>query len=133
MSVKILREANESIPAEVLEFADKIDFDVLSNILCDKLGTLSISLTPEEVKKSYNGYTIKASSRELKDKCGIMSEVFDTVKIDLFNSVITTDKNTGELFFWCTPHFSYHIKGGGSNGIKICTAIFTEKDEWSIR
>lgn len=133
MAVKVLREANADIPAEVLEFADKIDFDVLSNMLCDKLGTLSISLTPGEVEKSYGGYTIKAFSKELRDKCGVMSEVFDTVKIDLFNSVITTDKNTGELYFWCTPHFKYRIKDGGRNGIEICTAVFTEKDGWSIR
>lgn len=134
MSVKILREANTDIPSGVMEFANKIDFDDLSNLVSKylKAGS-SIKLVPGEIKKGYRGYNIPAESEDVRDKCGIMSEVFDSVVINLFNSSITTNKNTGELYFWCTPHFSFNMKAGGSNAIEICTAIFTEKDGWVIR
>lgn len=134
MSVKILREADSTIPSEVLEFAKKIDFDDLSNLVSKHVNAgSSIKLVPGEIRKGYSGYYIPAESEDVRDKCGIMSEVFDSVVIDLFNSSITTDKNTGELYFWCTPHFSYHLKEGGSNGVEICTAIFTERNGWVIR
>lgn len=134
MSVKILREADSTIPSEVLEFAKKIDFDDLSNLVSKHVNAgSSIKLVPGEIRKGYSGYYIPAESEEVRDKCGIMSGVFKSVKVDLFNSAVTTDKDTGEMFFWCTPHFSFDMKEGGSNGIKICTAIFTEKDGWNIR
>lgn len=133
MSVKVLREANESIPAEVLEFADKIDFNGLNKILSDRLGTV-VKLVPGKIEKGYSGYYYNAEmNKDLSDKCGIMSEVFSSVKIDLFNSAINTDKDSGVMFFWCTPHFSYQMKEGGSNGLKICTATFTVEDGWNIR
>ena len=133
--IKILIEENSAIPSEVLEFAKKIDFDDLSNLVSKHLNAgSSIKLIPGEIKQEYNGhYYIPAESGELKDKCGIMSEVFESVKIELFRSSITTSKNTGELYLWCTPHFSFNMKEGGSNSIEICTAIFTGKDGWNIR
>lgn len=127
----IIKE-NTDIPSEILEFSEKIDFDGLNKILSDRLG-IDVKLVPEKVKNNRE-YRIEAKmSKNLASECGIMSSVFSEVELDLFNSSISRDKDTGVLFFWCTPHFSYELVDGGYNGIKICSAVFTEKDGWKIR
>lgn len=132
MSLRILREANTDIPPEIMEFADKVDFNELNKILSEHLG-IAVKLVPGKIEKGYHGYRYPAEmDRNLADKCGIMSDAFDSVNLYLFNSSITTDKNVG-TYFWCTPHFRYHLKEGGSNSIKLCTAVFTAEDGWNVR
>ena len=132
MSLGILREANTDIPPEIMEFADKVDFNELNKILSEHLG-IAVKLVPGKIEKGYHGYRYPAEmDRNLADKCGIMSDAFDSVNLYLFNSSITTDKNVG-TYFWCTPHFRYHLKEGGSNAIKLCTAVFTAEDGWNVR
>lgn len=133
--IKIINEAEEN-SKELLNFIDQIDFNELNNILSDRLGD-TVRLIPGEAKpfSDYNseGYKIPAESDDVTEKCGIMSSVFDSVVIHLFNSRVLMDKDTNKPYFWCTPHFRYHMKEGGSNGLSICTATFTLEDGWIIR
>lgn len=134
--LKIIKEAVENFDQELLDFIDHIDFDDLNNILSDRLGS-TVRLVPGEAKPfsgySGKGYKIPAESDDVTEKCGIMSSVFDSVVIHLFNSMVLIDKNTNKPYFLCTPHFRYHMKEGGSNGLPICTASFTEDKGWEIR
>lgn len=131
---RIIKAAtNDSIPENIREFSKKIDFSELNRILSDKLG-IEVNLVPGEITKGYSGYYIPAEMKDnIVSECGILSSVLKSVKLILFNSVITTDNETGELYFWCTPHFRYEIKEGGSNGLGLCAAFFTESDGWDIR
>ena len=133
MSLRILREADTDIPSEIMEFANKIDFNEFNKILSEHLG-IAVKLVPGKIEKGYYGYRYPAEmDGNLADKCGIMSIAFDSVNLDLFNSSIATDKNVGVMYFWCTPHFRYHLKEGGSNGIKLCNAVFTVEEGWNVR
>lgn len=133
MAVKIiLKEEITDIPSEVMEFANKIDFNGLNKILSNYLG-FKVNLVPGKLKGGSRSYYYNVSMDEnLADKCGIMSEIFESVKLDLFNSDIYINKETNKMSFYCTPSFSYSMKKGGFNSLTICAASFTTEKGWRV-
>lgn len=88
---------------EAVKFYDEIPFEEIKSVILSKVGRFV------DLEFSYDvdryGFKVVLSSEDLSESCGVMSCVFKSVELDLFNSSVDRDKDTGEIYFWCTPHF----------------------------
>lgn len=103
-----------------------IDFKQLETILSNKLG-YPVSLT---VTQSKDPNRLRIESQELKDKAGIQSSIYETLKVSNFGGSLTEDKKE----YWLPLIFAFQYVDGGSNCGKICTAWWNfDKAEWIVR
>ena len=115
----------------------------------DYINTIKFEGLYEEVRKRVNDEKINfelkttinnernelrigiVSKENLKDRCGIMSNLYESVKIETFNSALSATKD-GEIYYWCSMEFRYQFKDGGSNGTTILYANY-KNGEWSFK
>lgn len=110
---------------DAIKFYDEIPFEEIKSVILSKVEK-SVDLKFSYCIDKYEEVEVILNSEDLSESCGVMSCAFKSVKLDLFNSSISRDKDTGEIYFWCTPHFSYELKDGGFNGVKICRIIYSK-------
>ena len=120
-------EVNITCVEDAKAYIESIDFTELEQLVSSAIG-LDVKFKVGEVKVSRGGgyYAEVCDERNFADKCGVMSCIFKTVKIDCFNAVVAKDRETGKWYFWCTPHFAYDFKSGGSNGHGIATGVYMD-------
>lgn len=125
---KYLSEMEE----EVKEFFNKIDFTPLLEEIRKRVNDNSVVFEQEPTlgKFNFDRWTVKYSSQNVSDKCGIMSGIYEECYIKNFGGGISKDKETNELFFWTQVHFSFQYVNGGSNGAEIFNATYTDEKGW---
>lgn len=118
---------------ERLEYAGAIKFEGLYEEVRKRVNDKNISFeTKIIVNNERNELRIGLVSKEnLKDRCGIMSNLYESVKIETFNSALSTTED-GEIYYWCSMEFRYQFKDGGSNGATILYANY-KNGEWSFK
>jgi len=114
-----------------IEFANSIDF---SGLFSHAEGLAGFELTFEkpEVRERYENVTISFKSNDISPTCGIFSRILEYCVIEKFNSEVFEDKETGELKYWATVYVSYQHHEGGSNGMQLFTAWYSN-GEWTFR
>lgn len=117
---------------EAKKFFDEIPLDELRSIIYDKVG-FNVSLDIYYHLGWSKRLEVEMKSPNLADKCGIMSSVYKSVILDFGNSEIYYNIEESEITFWCTPHFSYELVDGGSNGIRICTIWYSKSKGFTVR
>lgn len=117
---------------EAKKFFDEIPLDEIRAIVHNKVGR-NVSLHIYYHLGWDKKLKVEMESDNLADQCGIMSSIYKSVTLDFGNSDIFYDTEEGEILFWCTPHFSYELVDGGSNGIKICTIWYSKSKGFIVR
>lgn len=117
---------------ERLDYINSINFVSLYKEIRKRVNDENISF---ELKTTINNERNElriaiVSKEDLKDRCGIMSNLYESVKLETFNSAVCTDKE-GKIYYWCTIEFRFSYKDGGSNGADILKAVY-KNDEWSF-
>lgn len=130
--IRILKEET-SIPSEVQEFVNKIDWKGLNDHVSNLIGT-NVDLSISRVSSSRSGseYYIDVTETDVLKDCGVFSYVLKECVVDTFGSTVSRDKETKQLRYWCSPHLSYKHKDGGMNGMSICRAWW-DGTKWTFR
>jgi len=107
------------------EMVDSIDWKALEAHLGKLIGA-KVTLV-RTVTSGRRGDYIKVSSKEdFSKKCGVMSSVYDWVKLGNFGGGLTEDGH-----YWLLLNFSWTYKSGGSNSTELVTAWWNfAKKKW---
>lgn len=119
---------------EIKEFYNKADFQELADAINNKFG-FDLKFKWELDKpdrfgqlRSFNFY----SDSNLVETNPILKTAFRKFTVGSFCNSISVARNTGELFLFITIDYHYEQHGGGSNGVEIARATYSEKG-WDIR
>lgn len=113
-----VNEVEEAAVPDVAKLLAQIDWKALESKLSEKLG-VAITVT---AKVKGNGY-VSWESQELVQHAGIMQAGLAKLVVGSFGS-----SNVEELIskkeYWCTVSFSFELKDGGTNGIRLFSAWY---------
>lgn len=93
---------------EKVELLKTMEISNLPFLLTNLLG---YDIKIEDFKISKQGY-VDITSNELKEHTGIMSEYYETFRVESFSNGFTEDSN----IYWVSMSFRFRYKSGGSNG-----------------
>jgi hypothetical protein len=109
-----------------------VDFSYVEKSLSDKIGTpikLYVSIGVNRHKEDI----FKVQSQELKDKMGIMSSHYDTIKVTDFGGAFRTDPAIP--YYWLLLHYTWtYSHNRGSNGLELATLWYHFSTKtWTIK
>lgn len=73
------------------------------------------------------GCRLEVESEDLSKAAGVMSSCFKSLKLKTFNSEIAGEE------FWMTISWQYNLALGGSNGIDVLIAWYSDEKGWTFR
>ena len=117
---------------DLVTFAQTIDFNELFDYL--KAHTkVTCTFEQPEITTRHGEVYIRFTSDNIASQTGAFAAILEKCFLHSFSNKVFRDKDTGELAYWVTVHFDYTHKGGGSNGMEVTTAWYSESKGWVFR
>ena len=126
-----MKEIGKVYEEENIEFANSIDFTELFRHAEVLSGTVLTFSGPNVVVKGVNVY-INFVSNDIASTCGAFGKILEKCVIESSNNGICRDEKTDELVYWVYINISYSHVEGGSNGMNLFDARYTNGN-WSFR
>ncbi len=114
---------------DYVAFAQNIDFTELFDHLKAFTKSDCAFYQPEITTRRGEVY-INFMSDDIAAQAGPFAAILERCSLHSFSSGIRTDKETHEPAYWVSVSIQYEHKDGGSNGINICRAYYTEHGRW---
>ena len=124
-----ITENNEAL----VNFAQTIDFDELFSHI-EGFVKIDCGFQQPEITTSRNGDVyIEFTSADIKDQTGPFAFILRKCHITYFSNGVYRDKETQEIRYWTTVSIRYEHHDGGSNGMDVCRAWYTDSDGWGFK
>ena len=118
---------------DAVEFVKSIDFEPLWKFIQEKVGEAVAFETPEIRVSRRNTVTIEWQSENLAERAGIMKIAYKNLRICNFGGAVVKDtENDGKLKYWCSAHWGFEYRDGGSNGSGIAHVRYTDELGWEF-
>jgi len=116
---------------EKIEFANSIDFSELFRH-AEKLAGLELTFSKPEIRASDCGERVFISfrSNNIAASCGVFGKILEYCVIENFSSAVYENED-GELKYCVSVHISYQHHAGGSNGMELFIACYSN-GEWNF-
>lgn len=107
-----------------------IDYNPLFNHIRETLNlpstvVLGMDVHPEQTKPEF-------ISPNIVDYCGAFAAVCKWVEVSRFGFSIRYDTDTNQPMMWFGVQLRYESKLGGTNGLTILNAYYTNEDGWTF-
>ncbi len=121
----------DSIKEQVKSFLESIDLQPLFSAIDEFVGA-KLDYTSKIVQTNYKPYySLEFESNDVTKYCGVFSKILDECVIDNFSTGVSL-ANLDDLKYWVDVHISYHRKNGGSNGMRLFYAEYTNSNGWNF-
>jgi hypothetical protein len=115
-----------------VDFAQSINFTELFTQI-QGLTKVKCEFEKPEISITRGNVYIKFYSNDIAEQTGAFAAILKECYFYSFSNGVTTDKETNEMFYWVSVTMQYQHKDGGSNGMEVTTATYTEKNGWHFR
>ena len=72
-------------------------------------------------------------SKDITNQTGAFAGILENCCIGSFSNRVFNDKETNEPGYWVQVNIQYQHKDGGSNGMEVVTAWYTDAKGWIFR
>ena len=121
-----ITENNENL----VTFAQTIDFTELFTHI-EGFVKIDCDFQQPEITTSRNGDVyIEFTSADIKDQTGPFAFILRKCHIAQFSNGVIRDKETQEIRYWTTVSIRYEHHDGGSNGMNVCRAWYSNSKGW---
>jgi len=111
--------------AEKIEFGKGIDFSGLFRH-AELFSGMALTFSKPEVREGRGGGVhIEFQSNNIAASCGIFGKILEYCVIEPFSNSVFEDEETGELRYWASIHITYQHHAGGSNGMDLFSARYS--------
>jgi hypothetical protein len=124
-----ITERNSALAA----FAQRIDFSELFEHAA-ALANVDCSFEQPRITANRSGELfVRVESGDITAQTGAFAAILKSCVICNFGGGIVNDRETGEPKCWLPLSMSYTHKDGGSNGMSLLTAWYSESGGWTFR
>ena len=124
-----INERNEAL----IKFAQTIDFTELFNHI-EGFIKINCGFGQPEITTGRNGDVyVEFTSVDIKDQTGPFAHILRKCHITYFSNGVCRNKETQEIRYWTTVSIRYQHHDGGSNGMDICYAQYSDSEGWTFK
>ena len=123
-----VEEHNEDLVA----FAQTIDFSALFSQV-KEITKVECNFYQPEIDIARGSVYISFISEDITNQTGAFAAILKHCYLASFSNGVFRDKETGELGYWVQVSIRYEHKDGGSNGMEVVTAHYTDANGWMFR
>ena len=117
----------------LVNFAQTIDFAELFDHI-KAFANIDCSFQQPEITTSRNGEVyINILSDDISSQAGVFGNILKRCYIQNSSGGVCKDRETGEVKYWGIISLAYSHKDGGSNGMELCRAWYTDSDGWVFK
>ena len=117
---------------ELVTFSQTIDFSELFQHV-KNLVKVECSFYQPEITTNRGDVYIRFMSDDIASQTGAFASILENANISSFSNGVYKDKETGEPGYWVQVNIQYQHKGGGSNGMEVVTAWYTDGKGWVFK
>lgn len=124
-----ITESNEAL----VNFAQTIDFAELFDHIKGFV-KIDCGFQQPEINTGRTGEVyITFQSEDITHQTGTFSFILKECVLGAFSNSVYREKETGELGYWVSVSLQYQHKDGGSNGMDVCRAWYTDSKGWIFK
>jgi len=123
-----VEEYNEDLVA----FAQTIDFTALFSHV-KEVTKVDCNFHQPEIDITRGSVYICFTSDDIASQTGAFAAILKQCYFASFSNGVFRDKETGDLGYWVQVSIRYEHKDGGSNGMEVVTAQYTDANGWMFR
>jgi len=115
---------------ELVAFAQTIDFTELFEHI-KMFAKVNCNFYQPEITTSKHGEVfISFMSDDITGQAGAFAAILERCGIHSFSNGVYRDRETDEIRYWVIASIQYEHKDGGSNGMQVTRAWYTDSDGW---
>ena len=131
MKAIIKNEVADNHNEEIINFAQTIDFLELFEYV-KGLTKTDCCFSQPEITTNRGDVYITFMSDDITHQTGAFSAILKHCYFQTFNNRAYKDKESDEFCYWAKISIRYKHKDGGSNGMDITDARYTENKGWEF-
>ena len=117
---------------DLINFAQTIDFTELFEQIKNFTG-IKCSFYQPEIQEDKSGVYINIMSADITRQAGLFAAILKKCYLHSFNNGVYRNGESGELGYGVNVNIRYEHKDGGSNGMDVVSAYYTESKGWIFR
>jgi len=117
---------------DLIAFAQTIDFTQLFEHT-KEFAKVDCTFHQPEITTIRGNVHIGFMSTDITEQTGAFAAILERCYLASFSNRVHTNTETGELGYWVQVSIQYEHKGGGTNGMEVTTARYTENGGWTFR
>ena len=121
-----ITETNEAF----VNFAQTIDFTELFEHIVNFTRTSCTFDEPEITTNKHGEVYIRFQSENIVSVTGPFAAILKECYFHSFSNGVCRDRDTNEIKYWVSVSIGYAHKDGGSNGMEVCHAWYTDNEGW---
>jgi hypothetical protein len=123
-----INERNEALA----KFAQDIDFTELCEHAANHANVKCDFEQPVITANRHGELYINITSEDSRTQTGAFAAILESCRISSFSTGFYIDKENGEPRCWVQLSLRYTHKDGGSNGMTLLDAWYSENDGWTF-
>lgn len=128
----IIKNITRDVNDDLIVFAQSIDFSELFEHIKSFAGVTCTFYQPE-ISTIRGEVYISFKSEDITNQTGPFSAILRSCYLCSFSNTVNRDRYNGELFYSVSVGIAYEDKTGGSNGMDVVRASYTERTGWVFR
>lgn len=114
---------------DLIAFAQTIDFAELFDHIKTFTG-VTCNFNQPEISTVRGNVYITFTSENIVDQTGPFAAILKNCYFSSFSNGVSRNDDTKELQYWVSVDIKYNHKDGGSNGMEVVRAFYTESTGW---
>ncbi len=107
--------------AELIDFAQTVDFAALFEHVKAFVG-VDCGFYQPEITTRHGDVYIGFMTEDITAQTGAFSAILERCYLHSFSNGVSTDKDSGDPYYWVSVSIAYEHKNGGSNGMEVVRA-----------
>ena len=119
--------------AHLVSFAQTIDFTQLFDHIKTFAGISCTFQPPEIATYRDGGVYIEILSDDIASQAGVFGKILKRCHIQSGSGGVCSDRENDGVKYWVIISLAYSHKDGGSNGMELCHAWYTDSEGWVFK
>lgn len=117
---------------DLIAFAQTIDFSELFEHVKAFTG-ITCNFNQPEISTVRGDVYVSFTSENIAEQAGPFAAILKNCYFSSFSNGVSRNRDTNELGYWVCVDIMYDHKDGGSNGMEVVRASFTQRTGWVFR
>jgi hypothetical protein len=117
---------------ELVNFAQTIDFSKLFNHVRET-AKIDCEFYQPEISTTRGNVYIRFMSNDITSQTGAFAAILENCNIASFSNGVYKENETGEHGYWVQVSIQYKHRDGGSNGMEVTTAWYSDSKGWVFK
>ena len=122
----------DNYDSEMFDFAQTVDFTELFEHV-KNFANVNCAFCQPEIETRHGNVYISFMSEDITSHTGPFAAILQSCYFQSFNNGVFRDKKTNELSYWVNVNIQYRHKDGGSNGMDLALAWYSNSKGWIFR